>query len=80
MAVAAVHGYRGVLDVLCAAGGQVSLKALHHATDMRSMQARTGLAADAGALRASRPQGAVALRCMCGAAALLLGGLSWASS
>ncbi|PRW21035.1 flagellar associated isoform A [Chlorella sorokiniana] len=38
VAVAAVHGYEGVLDALCAAGGTVSLKALHHAADMRSMQ------------------------------------------
>ena len=41
-AVAAVHGYEGVLDALCAAGAQVGLKALHHATDMRSMQASGG--------------------------------------
>lgn len=82
VAVAAVHGYRGVLDALCAAGGQVSLKALHHATDMRSMQVRTGLAADAGAMRASSPQGTLALRyttrcCLCVAG--FLGGLSWLS-
>lgn len=42
VAVAAVHGYEGVLDALCAAGAQVGLKALHHATDMRSMQASGG--------------------------------------
>lgn len=40
VAVAAVHGHEAVLDLLCAAGGGVSLKALHHAADMRSLRVR----------------------------------------
>ena len=38
VAVAAVHGHEGVLDVLCEHGGAVTLKALHHATDTRSIR------------------------------------------
>jgi hypothetical protein len=38
VAVAAVHGHKGVLDVLCEHGGAVTLKALHHATDTRSIR------------------------------------------
>ena len=50
VAVAAVNGHVGVLDLLCASGGAVTLKALHHATDMRSLRVRGPAGQQCGAM------------------------------
>ena len=70
VAVAAVHGHEAVLDLLCACGGGVTLKALHHATDMRSIRVR-GLHwwGRGGALERSRGRGMGSPPCTCAAKA-----------